>query len=63
MSTSEGWHDRCALGFTIVEHKSDGTPVYAGNVRGVIERNAMRYYLAIDAYLAALSLPPEASTG
>ena len=49
---------RSKVGFTIVEHKSDGTPVYAGNVRGVIERNAMRYYLAIDAYLAALSLPP-----
>jgi len=49
---------RNKVGFTIVEHKSDGTPVYAGNVRGVIERNAMRYYLAIDAYLAALPLPP-----
>jgi hypothetical protein len=49
---------RSKVGFSIVEHKSDGTPVYTGNVRGVIERNAMRYYLAIDAYLAALSLPP-----
>jgi hypothetical protein len=49
---------RSKVGFTIVDHKSDGTPVYTGNVRGVIERNAMRYYLAIDAYLAALSLPP-----
>lgn len=49
---------RSKVGFTIVDHKNDGTPVYTGNVRGVIERNAMRYYLAIDAYLAALSLPP-----
>ena len=49
---------RSKVGFTIVDHKPDGTPVYAGNVRGVIERNAMRYYLAIDAYLAALSMPP-----
>jgi hypothetical protein len=49
---------RSKVGFTIVDHKSDGTPVYTGNVRGVIERNAMRYYLAIDAYLAALPLPP-----
>ena len=48
---------RSKVGFTIVDHKPDGTPVYAGNVRGVIERNAMRYYLAIDAYLAALSVP------
>jgi hypothetical protein len=29
-----------------------------GNVRGVIERNTMRYYLAIDAYLDSLSAPP-----
>ena len=48
---------RSKVGFTIVDHKPDGTPVYADNVRGVIERNAMRYYLAIDAYLAALSVP------
>lgn len=49
---------RSKVGFTIVEHKPDGTPVYTGNVRGVIERNAMRYYLAIDAYLTAVTLPP-----
>lgn len=49
---------RSKIGFSIVDHKSDGTPVYADNVRGVIERNAMRYYLAIDAYLATLSVPP-----
>ncbi|MHB1592278.1 MAG: hypothetical protein ACYCTW_12225, partial [Sulfuricella sp.] len=28
-------------------------------VRGVVERNTMRYYLAIDAYLAALTTPPK----
>lgn len=49
---------RSKVGFSIVERKPDGTPVYTGNVRGVIERNAMRYYLAIDAYLAAVTLPP-----
>jgi hypothetical protein len=27
------------------------------NLRGVIERNTMRYYLAIDAYLSAVDLP------
>jgi hypothetical protein len=27
-------------------------------MRGVIERNTMRYYLAIDAYLDSLSAPP-----
>jgi hypothetical protein len=27
-------------------------------VRGLLERNTVRYYLAIDAYLDALALPP-----
>lgn len=30
---------------------------YIGGVRGMVERNTMRYYLAIDSYLGALSLP------
>jgi len=29
-------------------------------MRGVIERNSMRYYLAIEAFLGALSAPPQA---
>lgn len=48
---------RNKVGFSIVERKPDGTPVYMRSVRGVIERNAMRYYLAIEAYLGAYSLP------
>ncbi|MEP7294717.1 MAG: hypothetical protein ABI702_00905 [Burkholderiales bacterium] len=48
---------RDKVGFSIVERKGDGTPVYVGSVLGVIERNAMRYYLAIDSYLAACTLP------
>ena len=31
---------------------------FVGGARGAVERNTMRYYLAIDAYLQALSLPP-----
>ena len=49
---------RSKVGFSIVGRETDGTPIYIGNVRGVIERNAMRYYLAIEAYLAAYTLPP-----
>jgi len=45
------------VGFTILERK-DGKPVYQGGVLGLLERNTMRYYLAIDAYLSAYSLPP-----
>jgi len=29
-------------------------------MRGVVERNTMRYYLAIEAFLGALSVPPQA---
>jgi hypothetical protein len=44
------------VGFTILDRK-DGKPVYQTGVLGLLERNTMRYYLAIDAYLAAYSLP------
>jgi len=46
------------VGFTGAGKLSDGQPDYIGGVRGVVERNTMRYYLAIDAYLGALSAPP-----
>jgi hypothetical protein len=31
---------------------------YVGGLRGAIERNTMRYYLAIESYLASLAQPP-----
>ena len=43
------------VGFTRTQD-SGGTQ-YIGGVRGVVERNTMRYYLAIDAYLSAMALP------
>jgi hypothetical protein len=49
---------RDKVGFSITGRGSDGKPVYMGNVRGVVERNTMRYYLAIEAYLGTLALPP-----
>ena len=48
---------RDKVGFSVVGSKADGQPVYVGSTRGVIERNTMRYYLAIEAYLGALSVP------
>ena len=48
---------RDKVGFTILNRQPDGKPIYIKTVRGVIERNAMRYYLAIEAYLSALHLP------
>ena len=44
---------RNKIGFTRL---ADG---YVGGVRGIAERNTMRYYLAIDAYLDSLALPKE----
>ena len=48
---------RDKVGFSIVNRQPDGRPVYIRNVRGLVERNAMRYYLAIDAYLRTYALP------
>lgn len=47
------------VGFTIDGKQSNTQPNYIQGVRGVVERNTMRYYLAIDAYLATLKTPPE----
>ena len=45
------------VGFTITGKRPNGLPAFIQGVRGVVERNTMRYYLAIDAYLAALTAP------
>lgn len=45
------------VGFSITGRNASGQPVYIDGMRGVVERNAMRYYLAIDAYLDSLSAP------
>jgi len=45
------------VGFSVAGKDADGKPQYVGGVRGVVERNTMRYYLAIDAYLDSLGAP------
>lgn len=42
---------RNKLGFTIVQQDMNGKPVYVQGIRGIIERNAARYYFAIQSYL------------
>ena len=49
---------RDKVGFTVTDTLPNGSPVYIKGVRGVVERNTMRYYLAIDAYLDALTTAP-----
>jgi hypothetical protein len=41
------------VGFTATGKDAGGQSEYVGGVRGVVERNTMRYYLAIDAYMDA----------
>lgn len=46
------------LGFTVTGRDLQGNPEYVGGVRGIVERNAMRYYLAIQAYFETPDRPP-----
>ncbi|WP_343669238.1 hypothetical protein [Paraburkholderia heleia] len=48
------------VGFSMTRDPSTNETRYIGGVRGLVERNTMRYYLAIQAYLDALSSPPAA---
>ena len=44
-------------GFSVVGRQPDGKPLHIDGTRGVIERNTMRYFIAIEAYLDALATP------
>jgi hypothetical protein len=67
-SYTQGFIARCAasvyfstsgrdkVGFTWIREEGD-TPRLVRGIRGALERNTMRYYLAIDAYLQALGSP------
>lgn len=44
------------VGFS-VRGEEGNRPVYVGGVKGIVERNAMRYYLALKAFLDTIDLP------
>jgi hypothetical protein len=46
-------------GFTVTGTDSNGQPVYIGGARGAIERNAVRYYFAIQSFMKTLHYPEE----
>ena len=50
---------RDKVGFSVAGRDEVGQPVLVGGSRGVAERNTMRYYLALEATLAAQALPAE----
>jgi len=45
------------VGFTMVTPSDDRPPQPVRGIRGAVERNVMRYYLAVDAHVAALAAP------
>ncbi len=47
---------RGKVGFSVVGRNSDGRPIHVGGLQGMIERNAMRYHLAVKAYLDTLEV-------
>jgi hypothetical protein len=46
-------------GFTVTGTDRNGHPIYIGGPRGAIERNAVRYYLAIQSFMNTLRYPEE----
>lgn len=48
---------RNKVGFTVTGKTVEGRAVYVDGMRGLVERNTMRYYLAIESYLGALNVP------
>jgi hypothetical protein len=48
------------VGFTVDTRDAGGQPVYVKGMRGVLERNTMRYFLAIEAYLNSMEGPQPA---
>jgi hypothetical protein len=58
MSTYLHTAGRDKVGFTVTGDAADGAPVYVGGARGAVERNAMRYFLAIETLLASSSKSP-----
>jgi hypothetical protein len=69
-TTRIGWGARAALagyfatlgsgkvGFSVVGSDRKGGPIYVDGMAGMVERNAVRYQLAIEAYLDTLGAPP-----
>ena len=56
MKTYLGTKGADKVGFTVISN-DNGKPTYIDGVRGVVERNTMRYYLAIDSYLKTVDTP------
>jgi hypothetical protein len=54
---------RSKVGFTVTGTDGNDKPVYIGGPRGAVERNAVRYYFAIQSYMSALHNPASSTLG
>jgi len=52
---------RDKVGFTVLSQGPSGQPIWIKGVRALVERNTMRYYLAINSYLATRQQQPAQS--
>ena len=59
MSTYFSTLGRDKVGFTITDTDEEGKPLYVKGIRGVVERNSMRYYFAIQSFLDTQKGPIE----
>ena len=50
---------RNKVGFTATGEDADGNTLYIKGLQGIIERNCMRYFLALQSHLDTLSLPAD----
>jgi hypothetical protein len=50
---------RDKIGFTVTGKERDGNPIYIRGPRGALERNAVRYYFAIQSFMNTLHYPEE----
>jgi hypothetical protein len=50
---------RNKVGFTVTGVQPDGETRYIAGMRGLTERNTMRYYLAVESFLRSLSAPAQ----
>jgi len=57
MQTYLGTSGADKVGFSASGRDGEGKPQLVGGMLGATERNTMRYFLAIDVYLASLAVP------
>ena len=52
---------RGKVGFTVTGTDGNGQDIYIGGARGAIERNAVRYYFAIQTFMSTLHYPEKSN--